>query len=738
MLAKSSWLVLGSVCVAMVAHSGRVRAADSSSLGAIVVKPTMHAAGVMVPIVGDDNANATVAVSYKRAGGTQSLQGHRLLRLSGPRDAGSLLFLEPATDYELVLTLQDPDNPADVQATATFRTRDDTPPAAQGATLYVNGASGADSNDCSQAKPCKSIQHAVQNASAGITVRVAAGVYRESVTVEGSHGGVQGNPARLLAEPGAILDGSDSALEDAAAWKDEGGGVYSAPFSGECRYVAVDDERIYDYASLADLQNAAAGLPGGFFVDQAASRIYLKLPSGGALTGHAIHVAKLGVGVLIDTVTDVVVEGFEIRYFGSTQYSGVGVDVRDASRCWIRNNDIHHMNEGVRIRRETAADNVVEGNAIRDTSVWGWPWGAVKAHTPEASAISVTGAGGNIVRRNTTRGNFNGIYVGSFDDMSEQVAPDTDIYENTLLEHGDDGFEPEGACVNVRYWNNATHGVYNGISLAPIATGPLWVVRNLIDGYKEHALKVNNGPTGWMLVYHTTSVPALPDSQAFAPTEEFQHLVTRNNIWTGHRYVIESSVTPSGPVDLDYDNLFTDAIDGTPRFVKWLDVRYYTLDELKASNTIEQNGFSGEPAYENASQGDFRLVEGSPLLDVGQVIAGINDQGFAGAGPDVGAFERGGASPGSDGGLPDGWAGAAGSSGAAGAPGAGGSAGTETDGGAGATAAPSEVAADEGGCGCSMPGAAARPSWLLLLALGLLGRRAGAGRNRSACTRPRG
>ena len=582
-----------------------------------------------------------------------------------------------------------------VTATATFRTRSDSPAPATGGTLYVNAATGSDANDGLQANPFKTIQRAVDAAAAGMTVRVGPGIYRESVTVEGSHGGAEGSPLWLVADPGAVVDGSDPGLEDGTAFQDDGGGIWSAPFEGECLYAAVDDERLYDYPSLAELQSGIAGVSGGFFVDNAAGRIRVKMPAGDSPASHQMHIARLPVAFLLDTVTDVVIEGFEMRYFGSAEYSGVGVDLRDTSRAWVRKNQIHHMNEGVRIRRSNSADNVVELNTIRDTSVWSWPWEAVKAHTPEATAISVTGAGGNVVRRNTTRGTFNGVYVGSFDDMSEGVAPDTDIYENELYEHGDDGFEPEGACVNVRFWNNAIHGAHNGISLAPIAVGPVWAIRNLLEGYKAHALKINNGPTGWMLVYHNTSVPALGDSQAFAPTEPFASLVTRNNLWTGHRYVIESSITPSGAVDLDYDNLHTDSPDGTPRFVKWLDVRYANIDELKASNTIEQHGWSIVPSYENAAAGDYSLAQGNPLVDVGTIIPGVNDQGFAGAGPDVGAFERGGIAPGNDAGVPDGWAGTGGT---AGGPSGQGGAGGSLDGGAPAVIDP--ASGDDGGCGC--------------------------------------
>ena len=44
-------------------------------------------------------------------------------------------------------------------------------------------------------------------------------------------------------------------------------------------------------------------------------------------------------------------------------------------------------------------------------------------------------------------------------------------------------------------------------------------------------------------------------------------------------------------MDLDWDDLYTDVLDGTPRFVKWLDVKYANIAELAASGTIESHGF---------------------------------------------------------------------------------------------------------------------------------------------------
>lgn len=60
---------------------------------------------------------------------------------------------------------------------------------AGGVTFYVDANNGNDNNDCrSPQKACKTIQHAVSISVGGDTIMVAAGVYRENVTV---HHGLQ-------------------------------------------------------------------------------------------------------------------------------------------------------------------------------------------------------------------------------------------------------------------------------------------------------------------------------------------------------------------------------------------------------------------------------------------------------------------------------------------------------------------------------------------------------------------
>lgn len=624
------------------AGAGPARAADPSALGAIEAYATMRAAGVTASFTGDDDGDARAWVEWRPAGVGAFARGHDLARLAGARFAGSLFFLAPGTAYDVRVVLDDPDNAAPVTATTVATTRADAPPAPSGAVHWVDAAAGSDANPGSASQPFATIQAGAEAAQPGDVVRVRPGVYRESVVPP--RGGVEGAPIWFVADgPGVVLDGAAPSLE-AAPWTAAGGAVWWAPFAGESQYVAVGDERLYDYTSLAALETGAAGLPGGFFVDASAQRLYLKLPDGGDPNGRAVHAAVLDRGFLLDTIAHVVVEGFELRYFGGAQ-SGVAIDVRETRRAWLRGNYAHHMNTGFRVRRALASENVVERNRFRDTRVFGWPWDAVKAHTPEASAIEVTHGRGNVVRWNDVEGSFNGIYVGSFDDSDEAIARDTDVHGNRLREHGDDGLEPEGACLNVRFWHDAIVGVFNGISLSPIEVGPTWLVRNLVATFSEHAFKVNNGPTGWIFVYHTTTVPRADalEAQAMAPSLPFGPFVSRNNLYEGRRYAIEygQGSLHSG-VEFDSDALWTDDPD---RFVKWLDVRYADLAALRAGAGIEAHGFQAKPLYANAPAGDFDLVPGHPLLDVAALLPGINTGFVVGTGPDVGAFERGGVDP---------------------------------------------------------------------------------------------
>jgi len=105
---------------------------DRSVSGDLYVEPsTLHSLGFEWEVRGDDNRNGRVSVRYRELEQNAWKQGMDLLRIKGervgrkaksPRDnptweyvcgnlyAGSVLFLQPGTAYEVKLTMADPDN----------------------------------------------------------------------------------------------------------------------------------------------------------------------------------------------------------------------------------------------------------------------------------------------------------------------------------------------------------------------------------------------------------------------------------------------------------------------------------------------------------------------------------------------------------------------------------------------------------------------------------------------------
>jgi hypothetical protein len=98
------------------------------------------------------------------------------------------------------------------------------------------------------------------------------------------------------------------------------------------------------------------------------------------------------------------------------------------------------------------------------------------------------------------------------------------------------------------------------------------------------------------------------------------------------------NANPSQPLNLDYDDL----IGSGSELVYWdgLTNRHLTtLSALIAATGQESHGITAAPGFVASAMADFTPSSLSPLVDHGLYIPGIND-GYAGAGPDIGAIER--------------------------------------------------------------------------------------------------
>ncbi|MDX9720315.1 MAG: right-handed parallel beta-helix repeat-containing protein [Myxococcota bacterium] len=596
----------------------------SSSELELMTHPKVLTAGVFL----ESGSNASSAQLYHRVqGASHWWRAHDAIALEDGRLASALFGLRADTEYELLMRF------GGQQVCGSLRTWPDEPEHRTETEIWVEA--GATGGDGSANAPFGSIGEALALAGPGVELRVRAGQYHEAVRITSS--GAEGAYLRLRAEPGAQLIGvAPELLRDGLSWTALGAQVYQAPWTGAPSYLSRDGKRFYHYTSRAGLESGLGDddepIAEGWFVENGQLLVRcLNDPS-----QHQWQVPSLETAIALDGASWVWLEGFEILYYGEGSYPK-GIDLRGSSHIVVRNNRIAEVSSPIWARRG-GSHLRIEHNHIFQSNDPSWPWAALKGSDHENSAISIDDVSDVLVSGNDIHDIFNGIATGSFsDDHNPAIALDVDVYANRFARIGDDALEPEGACINNRFWGNVIDTTHNGISLAPITWGPVWVLRNRFTDYEQSGIKFSNDSDGRVYLYHNTCYTARPDHNGLNVSGAFENMVFRNNIVHGTRYAFEMS-REAGPNELDYDNFYSSR--GAP-LIKWDNVRYDTLADWCAATGLECHGHSLAPDLLEPAGGRFGLRESSPNLDAGLHIYGINDA-FLGAAPDLGYVELGG------------------------------------------------------------------------------------------------
>ncbi|MBI4951798.1 MAG: right-handed parallel beta-helix repeat-containing protein [Myxococcales bacterium] len=671
---------LGALAVGLGLPAG-AWAQDAATGVGVQTHATFQNVGVELTLTGDADRDATAALEVAVAG-AGFRPAHRLSRVADGRFVGSAFFLPAGAAYEVRVTLADPDGVTNGTLTASGVTRAVAVPASTGSAFHV-APGGDDAADGSEATPFASIGRGLDAAQPGDSVVVHAGTYHEEITLP--RGGTAGAPITLRAagDGPVVMDGADPALLSPAAWSDEGGGLWSAP-AAPTRYVAVDGVRLWRYDTLADLQALTVGTAGGFFHD--GTSVHVRLPADAAPSGHVLSVASLARALWLEGTPHVVVSGLTFRCYGSEDYSEA-VMVRDGSHgVWIVDSAFENVMPGIWVKG-AVDDLVVMGNTFSDRGLPEFPWQAVKDQGGmESGAVSVDNdydGQGIIFYRNVVHDSFDGLHICG--DVLLSHPNNADVVANRFTHLGDDGLETDGECSNVRIVGNRFADSLVGVSAAPAVTGPTWILRNVIaplrnvaagSAWLTRALKLNVGDprvSGEIFVYHNTALTDEAAESAFAITDDssFTALHLANNIWVGTDYAFYYENTGDEPFTEDYDLFFS---TGT-RLIRHQGTSYDTVAQYLAATGLAEHGLAADPAFVDVPGGDLGLGDGSPAVDRGVVVPGVND-GFVGAGPDIGALELGA----EGGGWPAGGSGAGASGGSASAP-----AGAEES---------------SGGCGC--------------------------------------
>jgi hypothetical protein len=558
-----------------------------------------------------------------------------MTRITGSRWAGSVMWLTPGTSYDVRATISDPDGGAGV--TGTRSTRSEPARVVTGRTWWVaiNGSDGAAGTS---AAPLATVQHAADLAMPGDEIRLRPGIYYQAVDTPRS--GTALAPIALVGDgPGVILDGADPAYLSRNDWRDDGGGVYSVPFTAVTKLVCVDSlMRLYRHASIADLRAGANGVPQGWVIE--GGRLNVRLEGGLSPIGHVVSVARLNVGVFVDE-SYWRVENLEIRHF-ATVSGGAAVRVRAATGVVVASNHIH-TNGGRCIHiNALASDGLYESNTLRDPRIGTWPWAATKSHEEEIGAVSNRGGRGNVIRNNNVAGLFDGLDAGD-GTADENVAADADYNGNTVVGVGDDAIETDViAAINLRVWSNTFANNYSGISVAPNYQGPEYILYNTVVNCARSSIKCSLGSTGETWLVNNTLFGNISGAPAVKPSGVYSNLHFRNNILgsNGAACVSDDAGESATGNDFNYDLLYANY----GALFRWKNTNYSTLAALRSGTGFELNGRAGDPLFVSPATGDWTLQAGSPAVDAGLRLPGLNDR-YTGAAPDIGAHERGGVSP---------------------------------------------------------------------------------------------
>ena len=635
--------------------NGAPVSADAVTAGAFLVeRPTLLSLGFEWRVSGDANRTASVEVSYRKNGTEEWRQGLPMLRLDGERVtgyesgpsrygersttgydytapnmfAGSVLDLEPDTEYECRFVLSDPDGvQGQAEQRVTVHTRK-APAPAEGGKVYnvypfdwkgpkvepaftgLMGAYylGADQSDHSLIYPPR--------VQPGDTILVHAGVYQDG---RYNYSGFDTSAPAY----GTPFDGTYYLLASGTPEKPI---VIKAAGDGEVIFDGGDNYNLFD------------------------------LMGGNYNYFEGITVRNTAVAFLLGKKGIAGSSGFSL--VKSLAYD-VGRVVQDE---WAGSKDFY------------IADNVFLGRHDPE-KLLGWyfrqdVWSKFEnfpAPITSEYAVKVYGQG-HVVAHNYLADWHDGVDVSTYGTPSQDpnLIPNAiDIYGNDLYGMADNCIEADGGAQNIRVFRNRCFNSVGGaFSVQPSFGGPVYLYRNLsYAGTTGGPLKLIDTPAG-MYIYQNTFV----GQGALLRLAANVHF--RNNLFVGDNWPepVFALSTTTNYSDSDYNgfrpNPNAESAFGwdSPDFGKLADYvdppvkrAYKSLPAYRSATKQDRHSIlvdydifrqvsAPDPAdpqhLYSPEDYDFRLAIGSAARDKGTFLPNIDD-GFAGKAPDLGAYEEG-------------------------------------------------------------------------------------------------
>ena len=650
MSSKREWLVLLTFVFATSAWSQTKTVA-----GDFVIEPaTLVSLGFEWKISGDDNRNAHVDVTYRKKGEAQWRKALPLMRLQreeigvapGPGAAGaparfslfkytaanmfagSILNLDPDSEYECRFVLADPDGVTGAtEKTATVRTRREPQPAQGGHVYHVYPVGWEGPKQ----------EPAFTGLMAAYYMGAAHYDYENAY------------PPRV--EPGDVIL------------------VHKGLYVGD-RFHYMNGPPRPGYLALANLFDGTyyltqSGTPEKPIVIKGAGDGEVIFDGDGAQTFFNLMGANYNY-----------FEGITIRNTNVAFLLGIK-NIAGSSGFTLKHCKLYDVGRAVQAdwsgsKNFYIADNVMIGRHDPD-KMMGWTgplWGRFPGF-PELLkseyAIKVYGQG-HVVAYNYVANWHDGIDIATYgtpdgapNDLPDRAPLAIDFYNNDIQNMGDNCFETDGGARNIRVFKNRCFNSASGaLSVQPMFGGPVYFYQNVVYNAPTGSLKYIEGSAG-ILTYNNTIIG---EGRAGPASNEY----FRNNLILaqGAFDPVFAITTYTNYTNSDYNGFRPNPTAGhsfewnsPPLEIpadfknKVVSRNFKTLKELREATGQEQHSvlldydtfvnvkmpdISDPQRVYSAEHFDFRLKPGSTAVDAGVVLPNITDD-FTGRAPDLGALE---------------------------------------------------------------------------------------------------
>ncbi|MCS7024355.1 MAG: hypothetical protein NZV14_06105 [Bryobacteraceae bacterium] len=614
------------------------QAQNATQAGRFYVEhPTLLNLGFEWSIQGDANRNATVTTHYRKVGETRWREGLPLVRVGGGEIvyrrrehleykvpdgfAGSILNLQPGTEYECRFELRDPDG---VRGTATqtvkVKTRTEPKPYSGGRRLHVYPP---DYQGPKQEPSFTSLLQAYYGAGLGDWNMVWERRAQPGDTIL-LHVGLYKNDRLNYVDP------------------------MMTPFDGTMLLTLKGTpERPITIQAAGDGEVILDGAGNHRLFDVAASRYHIF---------EGLTIRNTDVAFFAGQKEVVGAVGLTVK---NCRFENVGFGV------WTENADSSDF---------YIADNLFLGRDDRFRLI-GWTGPLWPSAGPYGShlltsyyAVKVYGQG-HVIAHNAIAYFHDAISISTYgtpEPDPERRASSIDIYNNDMHLFNDDFIETDGGVHNIRvFQNRGVNAAQGGYSSQPIFGGPAYFIRNILYHVPTGvAFKFSAKPAG-LFVYHNTII------SEHLVGEPAANMHFRNNLFLGRDTPERGILTLANATDRyssDYNGYRPNrGVKAQYRFLApkpgeilyepsksdWQE--FSTLAEFRRATGQEMHGIEVDfDIFENLAPPDparrhavyhamdlnFRLKAGSKAVDAGVVIPTVNED-FTGAAPDLGALELG-------------------------------------------------------------------------------------------------